>query len=259
MLDTEMPVFLTDLKELSSCYKGTIYNEFFAGAYWKILKPYSLEAIHRACLDLLGNEVRKPLMPSPADIKAVARKFEPPKKSARVVGDEERWRRRYDVWQRGRFSDDALAMVFTMSDEELGVGQEGDDTYIRCQEPGCETRIPWPVDDGVMHCRPHQVQTGKTVTPHEKRQMIAGLTPRARAYLRPILTTLMAEMPVTPEEQAFHETPWSDLPPKMAAYLATLDEATAARIVENFHTRGDQLGMGRGIRERHVTHNGDHS
>lgn len=57
-------------------YRGTIYNEFFANGYWKVLRPFSLDAIRRACLDLMGNEMRKDGMPSAAEIKGMARRFE---------------------------------------------------------------------------------------------------------------------------------------------------------------------------------------
>ena len=238
---TDRDEFCTMLQEMASMHRGVIYNDYFADAYWKILKSYSMEAVRRAALDILGNELRKAGMPSPAEIKMVARKFEPKRKPLRVATDEERWRRQYDVWQRSRFSAEGLKVVFMMTDEELGCGAEGEETYIRCQDPGgCEVRVPWPSEDNVMHCRVHRSETGKPVTRAEKLQNAEGITPKARAYLREMLPQLMEGIPVTEEERKFHPKPRVDLPPKLLEYIGTVDPATAEAVLANYTSRQER-------------------
>jgi hypothetical protein len=227
------------LQEMAAMYRGTIYNDFFAGAYWKILKPYSLAAVRRACLDLLGNEMRKQAMPTAADIKSLARRYEPPPKPSRAEGDEERWRRRYDAWEAGGFSDDALAMVFMMTDEEMAVGAEGDLTSICCQEPHCQRLIPWPSDTGQRQCKVHRIEGphGATVTRAEKIEIARSLTPKGRAFLRSAVPQLMEDIPITDEEEKFTEMPFRGIPEKLSTYLKTVDAQTAAAIVENYQSR----------------------
>lgn len=224
------------LQEMAAMYKGTIYNDFFAEAYWKILKSYRMEAVRRACLDLLGHEMRKQVMPTAAEIKAMARHHEPKPQPLVVDQDEERWRRQYDHWQAGDFSDKALAEATAMSDQELGVGLEEPATWIPCQHPGCRHRLRWPSDSMERLCPPHRADHshGKPVTREDKLAIVAAMTPKGRAFVRSIVPQLMADIPVTAEEAEYTEGPRRDMPPILSTYLKTVDAATADAILENY-------------------------
>jgi hypothetical protein len=201
----------TDLPDLSLMLEEccVVYNHAFSDTlvkgYFRVLQPFSMSAIRHATLRLMGDVLRRQVMPSPAEIKALAPQCERALHSTNL--DDERWRRRYDVWQRGRFSAEALSVAFGMSDQELGVGEEQGQpqTYIACQQPGCGSLVPWPTsrtDEGRMFCPAHQPLHGPPATEAEKIRLLETATPRARAYLRSILPTLMRRMPVSAEEEA---------------------------------------------------------
>lgn len=76
MEHTEYPEFSNILQEMSAMYRGVVFNEFFVSGYWRVLKPYRLSAIRQAIIQLLGDEQRKDMMPSAAEIKQIARRLE---------------------------------------------------------------------------------------------------------------------------------------------------------------------------------------
>lgn len=201
----DQPKLAEMLEELCSIYSKPC-SEALVSGYYRVLKPYSFNAIYQATMRLLGDSDRKQLMPLPAEIRALAPRFE---RAESPDLDEERWRRRYDVWQTGRFSDESLAVANMASDHELGLDQPDGEEYtcLRCQQPGCRNTIPWPpvsTGEGRMFCPGHQPSQADPVTAAEKTQILSRLTPAAKSFLRsiPEVAHHMLRISVTPEEQA---------------------------------------------------------
>lgn len=196
------------LEEVCAIYSKP-YNDVLTHAYYRVLKTQSFDAVSKATMRLLTDSSRRQVMPTAAEIKAIAEHMEP-RGNTRGSLDEERWRRRYDVWQHGRYSDEALEVAFTLSDDELGVGQEQGHAkqYLACQQPMCTGLIIWPPDRqdiGRMFCPQHQPDQGQSATESDKLRVLQQTTPRARAFLRTVLDKLMAMIPVSAEERTAAE------------------------------------------------------
>ena len=241
MKHSDIEEFKTMIGEMAAMYRHTVYNDFMCNGYWKVLQPYPMDAIRRACLDLMGNEMRPGVMPGAAEIKSLAKRLAPTLKANRALSDEEAWRRRYDVWQRGRFSAEALGVACTLNDEALGVGLEGDETMIQCQSPECPRFVPWPSASGHTRCPTHQEaeRHGPPITHAENVEMAKGLTAKGRAFLRAAVPSVMRDIPITTEEEACQERPLLGIPMRLMEHLDTVDGPTARAILENYGPQGE--------------------
>lgn len=175
--------------------------------YERVVQFFPIESLKSAIREIYGQSPLPQKLPSPGELGDLTRRHAP-SHGSRGSTDDERWRRQYDVWQRGRFSDEALEVAFSLSDAELGVGHEGDYGCMACQQHGCPALVPWPTertDEGRMFCPRHQPRRSAHVTLAEKVEVAKGLTPKARAYVRSVLPQVMAGIPVTREEAAFAE------------------------------------------------------
>lgn len=172
--------------------------------YRHAVEMFPIEALKEALRGLYQQVPLPAHLPSPSELKEQVRRHVPKAPPRR---DEERWRRRYDIWARGRFADDVLEVANALNDHDLELGQEdGAGQSIRCQHAHCHRLIPWPSEQGGyarMFCLAHQpVDAGKPVTRNEKESFLAQLSPEGKAFMRASVPTLMTEIPITAAEQA---------------------------------------------------------
>jgi hypothetical protein len=163
------------LQEMAAMYPAVLFNEFMVTGYHRVLKSFTTEAVRRACLQLMGDELRKNFMPSAAEIKAVARGHE---------ADEEETQRYLPCQQPGCKALIAWPPVHDKPDKD------GSAEYR-------------------MFCPLHRPRHSHPATMEEKVEIAKALTPKARAFLRSSLQSVapqvMAGIPVTREEAAWAE------------------------------------------------------
>jgi hypothetical protein len=160
------------LEEVCSIYSKP-YSDVLCHAYYRVLKPQSFEAVSRAVMRVLSDEGRRQIMPTAAEIKAIARHME----------------------QSGELQTYLPCQ---------GVGCKAEVAFPP-QGPVSEESYYCP-----RHKPLHQPEWdaekeyANRVTPEEKRAIFERATPKAKAFLRSIdvMARQMTDIPITAEEQA---------------------------------------------------------
>lgn len=160
------------LEEVCAIYSKP-YTDVLCGAYYRVLKPYSFEALSKAVLRILADENRRQLMPTAAEIKAIAQHLE--------VSDHEA--------------------------SYLRCQQPACQSLLAWPPSGKVTEASYYCPRHQPHFDPQwdeEKQVANRITPAEKREIFEDATPAARSFLRSIdaMAKQMRDIPVTPEEQA---------------------------------------------------------
>jgi hypothetical protein len=168
----DQPALGEILKEVCEIYSKP-YNEVLLHAYYRVLKAQSFEAISKAILRILSDESRRQLMPTAAEIKAIARHME-------QSGDLQTY---------------------------LPCQHQGCEALVSFPPAGPVTEASYFCPRHKPSHQPEwepEKQYANRVTLEEKRAIFEQATPKARAFLRSIdlLARQMRDIPITPEEQA---------------------------------------------------------
>jgi hypothetical protein len=168
----DQPRLGTMLEEVCAMFSKP-YHEVLLHAYYRVLREQSFEAVSKAMIRILTDESRRQVMPTAAEIKAIARHFET------VTGEQ-----RYLPCQQP-----ACGTLVAWPP----MGPVNEHSYY------CPRHTPaWqPEWDREKHnAERHSVE--------DKREIFARATPKAKALLRSIAIVAkhMTDIPITPEEQA---------------------------------------------------------
>ena len=202
MRDGDLPLLKRELREMAELFphSGEI-TDTRASAYYQVLKDFDIATVRKACRDVVGDEDRKFGFPAPAEIKRACRTYgEPHAERFYMPCQHIEWRE--------------------------GIREE------------CKNEIE--VDGNTRFCGKHAHDTvsGPPASREERIEVLQQATPKARAFLRSALPHLMADIPITDEEQTYAATPLSSpLPSAIESKLQGLPVAQAEAIRANWPTR----------------------
>jgi hypothetical protein len=187
MNTNDQPRLAEMLEEVCAIYSKP-YTEVLVHAYYRVLRTYSFEAISKAMLRILGDENRRQVMPTAAEIKAIAKHME-------SAGGEQAYLR--CQWQ------GCQALVAWPPSAEVTEASY----YCPRHKPLHEAE--W---DGDTHY-------ANRVTAEEKAAILAQASPGAKALIRSVVPALMADIPITEEERLAAER--LDAPRRAVAFAET--------------------------------------
>ena len=202
MRSSDMTDFTRQLREMAELFPhaGEI-TEARASAYYQVLKDFDIATIRRACRHVVADEDRPFTFPVPAEIKRACRAYGEPH-----------------------------AERYYMPCQHL--------EWIKGVRQECQNEIE--VDGKTRFCGKHarDAISGPPATREERIEVLRDASPKGRAFLRSALPHLMADIPVTEEEQTYAATTTKhSLPSAVEAKLHGLPIAQAEAIRANWPTQ----------------------
>jgi len=184
----EQPKLAQMLEEVCAIYSRP-FSEVLVHAYYRVLKTYSFEAVSKAMLRILGDDGRRQIMPTAAEIKALAQHLE--------STDIQRYLPCQHQGCEGLLAWPPAGLISEHS------------YYCPRHKPAWQAE--WS----------DEKHRANRVTPAEKHEILEEATPSGRAFLRGVLPQLMEDIPITPEEQAITDADAVPLRAKVFEATAT--------------------------------------